>query len=191
MSLADPDRKILHKLASDSIKYTLENGKDARFESTLSLADYSEALQQNRASFVTLKIDNELRGCIGTLEARQPLVFDVVENARSAAFHDPRFAPVSQKEFPLLQIHISVLSIPEPVEFTSEQDLLQQIRPNIDGLILTAAGHRGTFLPSVWESLPTAEQFWLHLKNKAGLPMNYWNDNIKVWTTKKFLARIH
>lgn len=188
MSLADSDRKTLHQLASDSIEYTLEQGKDARLESTLSLTDYSEALQQSRASFVTLKINSELRGCIGTLEARQPLIFDVVENARSAAFHDPRFGPVSQKEFPLLQIHISVLSIPEPVEFKSEQDLLQQIRPNIDGLILTAAGHRGTFLPSVWESLPTAEQFWLHLKNKAGLPMNYWDDNLKVerYTTESF-----
>lgn len=188
MSLADSDRKTLHELAVDSIEYSLEHGKGAHFESTLSLKDFSDALQQNRASFVTLKIDNELRGCIGTLEAHQPLLTDVVQNARSAAFHDPRFSPVSQKEFPLLQIHISVLSIPEPIEFESEQDLLQQIRPNIDGLVLTAAGHRGTFLPSVWESLPTTEQFWLHLKNKAGLPMNYWDDKIKVerYTTESF-----
>ncbi len=188
MSLPDVDKKQLHQLALDSIRYSLDKGSSERFESTLVLDSFSEALQQHRASFVTLQINHELRGCIGTLEAYQPLVIDVVQNARSAAFYDPRFNPLRQSEFPLLETHISVLSVPEPMEFDSEKDLLQQIRPGIDGLILTAPGHRGTFLPSVWESLPTTEQFWMHLKNKAGLPQNYWNSAIKVerYTTESF-----
>ena len=188
MSLPDTDKQTLHKLALDSIQYSLENGNNARFEKTLSLQDYSDTLQQHRATFVTLHTHGELRGCIGVLEARQPLVIDVVQNARSAAFEDPRFDPLRKEEFPLLEVHISVLSVPEPVTFESEQDLLQKIRPGIDGLILTAAGHRGTFLPSVWESLPTVEKFWSHLKNKAGLPANYWSDAIKVerYTTESF-----
>lgn len=188
MSLPEADKKTLHQLALDSIKYSLDKGADAHFENTLSLSDFSETLQQQRATFVTLNINHDLRGCIGTLEARQPLLIDVVQNARSAAFHDPRFSPLQKQEFLQLEIHISVLSIPEPLEFESEQDLLQKIRPGVDGLVLTAAGQRGTFLPSVWDSLPTAEQFLMHLKNKAGLPMNYWSDSIRVerYTTESF-----
>lgn len=188
MSLPDTDRKLLHQLVMDSIEYSLENGSNARFESTLSLSDYPDSLKENRASFVTLNIQQQLRGCIGTLEAYQPLVIDVVQNARSAAFHDPRFSPLSEKEFSQLQVHISVLSIPEPMAFDSEQDLLQQIRPGVDGLILSAAGHRGTFLPSVWDSLPNTEDFWLHLKSKAGLAQNYWSDELRVdrYTTESF-----
>lgn len=185
MPLPEADRKLLHQLALDSIKYSLDRGysgrtNDALFESTLRLSDFSDDLRQPRATFVTLHLHDELRGCIGTLQAHQPLVFDVVQNARSAAFQDPRFSPVTKSEFPLLEPHISVLSIPEPIEFSSEEDLLEKIRPGIDGLVLTAAGHRGTFLPSVWDSLPTTREFWLHLKNKAGLPANYWSNSVKV-----------
>lgn len=188
MSLPDADRQLLHQLALNSIEYSLENGGNSRYESTLTLDDYSDSLNGNRASFVTLNIKQQLRGCIGTLEAYQPLVIDVVQNARSAAFQDPRFNPLSNKEFPLLEVHISVLSVPEPMSFETEDDLLQQIRPGIDGLILNTAGHRGTFLPSVWDSLPNRQDFWLHLKNKAGLPQSYWADDIRVerYTTESF-----
>lgn len=188
MSLPETDRETLHQLAKESIKYSLDRGRDAHFESTLSLDNYTESLQQPRATFVTLQINHNLRGCIGTLEARQPLVIDVVENARSAAFHDPRFNPLSKDEFENLDIHISVLSVPEPMSFESEEDLMRQIRPGTDGLILTAGYNRGTFLPSVWEQLPTTEEFWSHLKNKANLPMNYWSSDVKVerYTTESF-----
>ena len=188
MSLADADRQTLLQVARSSIQYTLGNGKDAHYENTLKLGSYSSDLQQQRATFVTLNINSELRGCIGTLEAHQPLVIDVAHNARAAAFHDPRFSPLSQKEFEQLDIHISVLGVPELMTFSSEQELIQQIRPNIDGLILTAGSNRGTFLPSVWDSLKTPEEFWSHLKLKAGLPVNYWSDNIKVerYTTESF-----
>jgi AmmeMemoRadiSam system protein A len=107
-------------------------------------------------------------------------VEDVADNAYAAAFRDPRFPTLTQDEYPMLQYHISVLNPPEPMTFTSEDDLLKQIRPNIDGLVLSDKGMRGTFLPSVWESLPTAEQFLSHLKQKAGLPADYWSDTVKV-----------
>ncbi len=188
MSLSEQERRALHDIARASIQYSLEHGYDARYETTLSLGDYPSTLQEQRATFVTLHLNDDLRGCIGTLEARQPLVIDVAYNARAAAFEDPRFSPLTQREFEQLSIHISVLSIPEPMTFESQQDLLEQIRPGVDGLILTANHHRGTFLPSVWESLPTTEQFWSHLKLKAGLPPGYWSDDIKVerYTTESF-----
>jgi AmmeMemoRadiSam system protein A len=188
MSLPEGDRNLLHEIASASIKYSLKHGSDARYERTLNIEDYSPALQQERATFVTLNIDDELRGCIGTLEAHHPLVIDVAHNARSAAFHDPRFSPLTKSEFDRLQIHISILGIPEPMSFTSEHDLIQQLRPGLDGLILSAAGRRGTFLPSVWEQLATPEEFFAHLKLKAGLPMSYWSDDVKVerYTTESF-----
>ena len=110
----------------------------------------------------------------------QPLIEDVAENAWAAAFRDPRFAPLSQAEFPRLEIHISILSPPQAMSYSSQQDLLTQIRPGIDGLILEEGYRRGTFLPSVWESLPEAADFLSHLKLKAGLPANYWSDKIKV-----------
>lgn len=138
-------------------------------------------LQEKRAAFVTLTIAGNLRGCIGRLEACRPLAEDVAENACAAAFDDPRFEPLSQEEFPRTEIHISVLSPPEEMEFSSEADLLEQIRPGVDGLILQDGGRRGTFLPSVWEELPDAELFWMHLKMKAGLPTTYWSDTLRVF----------
>ncbi|MCI0508055.1 MAG: AmmeMemoRadiSam system protein A [Gammaproteobacteria bacterium] len=188
MSLPEAGRQTLRHIAKASIQYSLEHGSDAGYERTLRLADFAQELQQPRASFVTLHINDELRGCIGTLEARQPLIIDVAHNARAAAFHDPRFAPLSQSEFDRLQIHISILGIPEAISFSSEQDLIRQLRPGIDGLILAAAGRRGTFLPSVWESLPAPEEFLAHLKMKAGLPTSYWPDDIKIarYTTESF-----
>ena len=188
MSLAEADRQTLNNIAKDSIGYSLELGSNARFELTLNLDNYSADLQQQRATFVTLNINDQLRGCIGTLVAHQPLVIDVAHNARAAAFHDPRFGPLSKPEFERLQIHISILGEPEPMTFTSQQDLLQQIRPGIDGLILTSGSHRGTFLPSVWESLATPEEFLSHLKLKAGLPASYWSDDIRIerYTTESF-----
>ena len=99
MSLAEADRQTLNDIAKDSIGYSLELGSNARFEQTLNLDDYSADLQQQRATFVTLNINDQLRGCIGTLEAHQPLVLDVAHNARAAAFHDPRFGPLSKPEF--------------------------------------------------------------------------------------------
>lgn len=132
------------------------------------------------ASFVTLKRQGELRGCIGSLEARRALRDDVKHNARSAAFLDPRFRPVSLREFDEIKVEVSLLTVATPLAFRSEDDLLAQLRPEIDGLILEHAGRRGTFLPQVWESLPTPREFFTHLKNKAGLPMDFWADDLRV-----------
>lgn len=170
------DKKQLLDLAKASIQYGLEHGHPI----AVTLGNYPSHLQEQRACFVTLQIDDKLRGCIGSLEAHRPLVVDVADNAYAAAFRDPRFAPVSATEYPDLQYHISVLNPPEPMTFDSEADLLKQIRPGIDGLVLSDKGFRGTFLPSVWESLPTAKEFLMHLKQKAGLPMDYWSESLEV-----------
>ena len=172
----DDEKKQLLDLAKASIQFGLEHGHPI----AVTLGNYPAHLQEQRACFVTLQINNQLRGCIGSLEAHRPLVEDVADNAYAAAFRDPRFGPVSESEYPNLQYHISVLNPPEPMTFSSEEDLLKQIRPNIDGLVLSDKGYRGTFLPSVWESLPTAREFFTHLKQKAGLPMNYWSDTLTV-----------
>ena len=145
-------------------------------------------LMEERATFVTLTIGGRLRGCIGMLEACRPLAEDVAANACAAAFEDPRFDPLTKKEFEKLEIHISVLSPPEELTFSSEEDVLSQIRPGIDGLILQEGFRRGTFLPSVWEELPEKELFWAHLKRKAGLPTDYWSATLRVfrYTTEYF-----
>ena len=148
--ISNQHRRILLVTARDSIAHGLRTGKPL----TVDVAAYDPELQVERATFVTLNKFGELRGCIGHLEAIQPLIADVAENAFNAAFRDPRFQPVSASEFDDLEIHISVLSLPEPMVFTSEADLLRQIRPGIDGLILEEGIYRGTFLPSVWEQLP-------------------------------------
>lgn len=141
---------------------------------------YAPSLRVPRASFVTLYVRDELRGCIGSLEARRPLIEDVVANAHAAAFHDPRFSGLAPAELEQLALHISILTSPEPLPFESEEDLLRQLRPGIDGLVLTERHHRSTFLPAVWKHLPTPREFLARLKEKAGLPPDYWSDTIVV-----------
>ena len=183
-SLNAQQRLTLLQTARASIRTGLLEGYPLHVEP----GGYEPALQARRATFVTLNEYGELRGCIGHLEAIQPLIKDVADNAFSAAFQDNRFPPLQKDEFDQIDIHISVLSLPQPLSFSSEQDLLQQIRPGVDGLILQDGYYRGTFLPSVWEQLPTREEFLAHLKIKAGLPANYWSDSIQVsrYTTESF-----
>ena len=175
-TLGAAERRTLLDLARSSIRHGLSHHRPKPVE----LLDFPAALRAPRAVFVTLSSDGQLRGCIGHLEACQALVQDVAENAFSAAFRDPRFPPLGADELAGLEIHISVLSPPEPLPVASEADLLRQIRPGVDGLILEDRGHRGTFLPAVWESLTVPEQFLAHLKQKAGLPPDYWSDTIRV-----------
>jgi len=148
----------------------------------------SPALRLIRSSFVTLLKQGQLRGCIGNLTANRELIKDVAENAYAAAFKDPRFPPVQAGEFALLNIEISVLNPASPMRFSSESDLLEQLRPGIDGLILEEGRNRATFLPTVWESLPEPEQFLTHLKYKAGLATTYWSDQLEIsrYTTFSF-----
>jgi AmmeMemoRadiSam system protein B/AmmeMemoRadiSam system protein A len=176
--------QTLLDVAKQSIQYGLTHAKSL----PVNLEDYDGPLRQPRASFVTLKIADQLRGCIGSLQASRPLVEDISENAFAAAFRDPRFAPLRQDELDQLDFHISILSLPQPMDFSDESDLISQIRPGIDGLILEDKGRKGTFLPSVWESLPEREQFWQQLKLKAGLPTDHWSDTLKLsrYTTQAF-----
>jgi AmmeMemoRadiSam system protein A len=169
------ERETLLGLARDSIREGFSGQKLA-----VRADDYSPALRTPGASFVTLHIDRELRGCIGSLEARAPLAVDVAGNAWNAAFRDPRFGPLSHGEFEQLEIHLSVLSSPEPMQFTSEDDLLGQLRPGVDGLVIEEGYRRGTFLPSVWEQLPEPREFLRYLKRKAGLPADYWSAQLRV-----------
>ena len=182
--LPDEHRRLLLKLASDSIAYGL------RHDSALpvDLAEVPRELREQRATFVTLQIRDNLRGCIGMLEARRPLATDVAENAFAAAFEDTRFLPLTPPEFGQLDIHISVLSPLEPMTFESEADFLGQLRPGVDGIVIEEGFHRGTFLPSVWEQLPDREEFLRHLKLKAGLPTAYWSPSIRAqrYTTECF-----
>jgi AmmeMemoRadiSam system protein A len=174
--LAPALRQTLLDLARASIGFGLQHGRPlvALFD------EYPAELQARRASFVTLQRQGALRGCIGSLEARRPLVADVTENAYAAAFRDPRFAPLASHEFADLEIHLSLLTPAEPMEAASEADLLRQLRPGEDGLILQEGSHRATFLPAVWESLPEPRSFIRHLKQKAGLPAEYWSDTLTV-----------
>lgn len=137
-------------------------------------------LAEPGASFVTLKIDGELRGCIGSLLAYRTLAEDVSGNALAAAFHDPRFPRLGARELPRVRIEVSVLSALEPVPYEDEADLLSRIRPGIDGLVLEHDGHRGTFLPAVWRNLPRPEEFLRQLKRKAGLRPEFWASGVQV-----------
>ncbi|MFH1044390.1 MAG: AmmeMemoRadiSam system protein B [Pseudomonadota bacterium] len=126
-------------------------------------------LQAARATFVTLTQDRVLRGCIGSLEAHRPLGEDVRHNARVAALSDPRFPPLAREELAGTRIEVSILSTPKLIAFADHADLIAQLRPGEDGLILECGAARGTFLPQVWENLPDTEQFVAELKRKAGL----------------------
>jgi hypothetical protein len=121
-----------------------------------------------------------LRGCIGTLESHRSLLADVKSNAVSAALRDPRFPPLSASEIGITRIEVSLLSPTEPMVFKDEADALAQLRPGVDGVVFEAGHLRSTFLPQVWEQLPTPQLFMAHLKSKAGLPENFWADNIKL-----------
>ena len=178
------EQNVLLNLAHHAI----DHGLQYRQVLAVDPADFEPKLTEQRATFVTLNLNGALRGCIGTLEAHRPLVVDIAHNAFAAAFSDPRFEPVSESEFEALEIHISILNPSETMSFNSEEDLIRQIRPGIDGLILSEGTLRSTFLPAVWESLKEPEAFLQHLKLKAGLPANYWSEslNVRRYTTTSF-----
>lgn len=166
---------VLVDLARRSIEQGLKEG---RFKE-MDLSGLPNELEQPGAVFVTLKKSGDLRGCIGSPVAWRPLGKDVVENAYKAAFEDPRFPPLSQAEWAVVDLSVSVLTPPQRMSFKDEADLLSQLKPDIDGLIIEDAGRRALFLPSVWEALPDPKAFLAHLKVKAGLPPNHWSPGFK------------
>lgn len=137
-------------------------------------------LQELGACFVTLTQNGRLRGCIGSLEAQRSLLMDVKSNAVSAALHDPRFAPLRVAEFDDTHIEISLLSPKLAMAVQDEADVLAQLRPGIDGIVFEYGYYRSTFLPQVWEELSQPHQFLAMLKRKAGLPVDFWAEGVKL-----------
>lgn len=144
-----------------------------------SVDDLPDWLQPLRACFVTLESHERLRGCIGSLDAHRPLGQDIILNAVSAVTRDHRFAPLQSGD--PVRISLSVLSPLTPLPVSSETELLAVLQPGRDGVVLQAGEHRATFLPVVWQSLSTPEAFISELKRKAGLPSDYWSDNVRIW----------
>ena len=145
-------------------------------------------LSHHGACFVTLTQNGMLRGCIGSLQAHRPLADDVSANALSAAFHDPRFPPLTAEEWSGTQVEVSLLSPTQAFPVTDEADACKRLRPGIDGLILSYGTQRATFLPQVWETLSEPRTFLAHLKQKAGLPRDFWATQLRLerYTVRKW-----
>ena len=179
--IAEPvDGAVLVAIARDSIREPLGLGAAGVHDASW--------LMQPGATFVTLRERGELRGCIGSLEARRPLGEDVAHNARAAAFSDPRFAPVEPRELEALEVEVSLLSPREPMLVASEAEALAQLRPGVDGIYFEYGRSGATFLPQVWESLPDRLVFLSELRRKAGLPARFWHPDVKLsrYTVEKF-----
>jgi AmmeMemoRadiSam system protein A len=166
----DEEKKYLLKLARDSIKAFMTDGK------ILAPKTDNKKLKEDAGVFVTLEEYGQLRGCIGYIGAVQPLYLAVRDNAINAAFEDPRFPAVTVDELDNIEIEISVLTKPELIDAKSPEEYLEKIRPGVDGLILEYKGRSATYLPQVWEQLPQKEEFLSSLCNKAGLPSSAWKE---------------
>jgi AmmeMemoRadiSam system protein A len=140
----------------------------------LQMTELPPSLTADGASFVTLTIHGQLRGCIGALQAYQPLAKDVQEHAMAAAMQDFRFPQVRPAELPTIEIEVSILTPAEPLDYDGPEDLVRKLKPGEDGLVLADGFRKATFLPQVWDSLPTAEEFLSHLCLKMGAPSDLW-----------------
>lgn len=179
----DPRAPVLLKLARMAIGSLLDRPRQATPE--------AEWLHEPGASFVTLMRHGELRGCIGTLEPYRSLREDVWDNAQMAAFRDPRFSPLTSREYATIDIEVALLSAIEPMAVNDEHDALAQLRPGVDGIVLEFRHHRSTFLPQVWEHLPEPQHFLAQLKQKAGLPRDFWDPAVRLsrYTVSKWRER--
>ncbi|MFA7500895.1 MAG: AmmeMemoRadiSam system protein A, partial [Sulfurimonas sp.] len=157
---------VLLKIAKSAI---LEQFNDAYSFDKETLLNKHPFLNKEGAAFVTLKYNGHLRGCIGSIAAYRPLYSDIFQNAKAAAFKDPRFNPLSERELSQINLEVSVLSEPKILEYKDFNDLLTKVEPNVDGLIFKHNGYQGTFLPQVWEQLKSPKEFLEHLSLKAGL----------------------
>lgn len=157
------------------------NSIGEEFNITPEPIDIIDDWRVKRGTFVTLTKYDKLRGCIGSLEGYRELYIDVMENAKSAAFRDPRFFPVTQDEFDKIQIEVSILSELKEISFKNEDEIVKKIIPFEMGLYLKTGFRNGTFLPQVWKHYPEPKDFFNHLKNKAGLPSNYYSDDMELY----------
>jgi len=162
---SEAQRHCLLKIARTTIELSVRNGTCTLHQ----IETNDEELLNPRGNFVTLSLNDNLRGCVGSIEGNGALIHSVAEHAWSAAFKDPRFPPVSEYEMEKLCISISVLTPKEIVPFSTEVELLESLRPGVDGLLIEKDIYRSTFLPAVWESLPSPFQFLQQLKLKAGM----------------------
>ncbi len=167
-------QEIIRKLAVLSIKSQLDN-------LNLKIENCPRALETRLASFVTLMEGGILRGCIGSIAPHQPLIVDVCQNARNAAFKDPRFTPVQANEFEKLQFSISLLTRPEQITFENEEDLIEKLQPEKDGVIIRDAGRQAVYLPEVWKQIPDKKEFLNSLKQKAGLTPEWFSDTFEAY----------
>ncbi|MBP9041112.1 MAG: AmmeMemoRadiSam system protein A [Anaerolineaceae bacterium] len=172
--LTPEERSYLLKLARDSITNAVRHKPSPH----ISLETLSPSLAEPGASFVTLTIDGDLRGCIGSLEAHQSLAEDVRERAAQAALEDYRFPPLAKEEIDHVKIEISRLTKPEPLIYEKPEDLPRLLKPNVDGVILQQGFRRATFLPQVWQQLPDPQDFLSHLCAKMGAPHDLWRKTI-------------
>ena len=177
-------RRHLLGIAARSIRHGTEHGRACDVD----LDRLPPSLRERRATFVTLESNRRLRGCVGSLQATRPLAEDVAHNAHGAAFTDPRFPPIQEDDLEGLSIKISVLSPPVPMQVESQADLVAQLRPGVDGLILQDGEKRATFLPSVWSGIPEPERFVGQLARKADWPAGHWAETVRAWryTTEEF-----
>jgi hypothetical protein len=178
LNYAREERELLLSTAADSIDYGLSRGEPF----PVVPENFPAPLQEQRAAFVTLRKQGELRGCIGSVEAVHPLIKDVAINSYKSAFGDPRFSKLKAEETESLHISISILTTPVHLLVSSEAELIAELRPGTDGLILEEGDRRATFLPSVWESIPIPEQFIFHLRQKGGWPDGYWSGEMACYT---------
>jgi AmmeMemoRadiSam system protein A len=166
----EEQQTLLH-MAREAMEYSVRGKKLPPFDEK----NLSAHLSEQGTSFITLTINGKLRGCIGGLEARQPLVKDVREHAVAAALEDPRFPPVREDELSRIQIEVSRLTRPIPLEYKDAADLLSKLRPHVDGVIVRDSfGRRATFLPQVWEKIPDPAEFMNNLCYKMGVNDNTW-----------------
>ena len=170
-------RKPLLDIAQQSVRHGIKTGNCPNVE----VVSFPHPMRTHRRTFVSVHTGGSLRGCVGSLAPNNPLIADVVQNAFRAAFEDKRFKPLTEADLADTKISVSVLSTPRAMAFRNEADLVAQLQPDTDGLILQDGNKRGIFLPIVWEQISEPQQFLRHLKNKAGLPLDHWSDGLKVW----------
>jgi AmmeMemoRadiSam system protein A len=183
--LTEDERSQLLKLAREA----LTCGVNGQVTPDIDLKELPARLRVPGASFVTLTRKGNLRGCIGTLEARRPLAEDVCEHAVAAAMQDYRFAPVHPDELPEIQIEISRLTTPVRIDYSCVEELIMQLRPGVDGVVLMDGVRRATFLPQVWEKIPEPERFLDHLCWKMGAPPDLWRSkklDVLVYQVEEF-----
>ena len=177
--LTEDEGRYLLSVARKTIERRLFHREETRRDGETVSSKFAE----RRGTFVTLTINNNLRGCIGHIIPQEALIEGIRINAINAAFRDPRFRPLSRKEWDKVHIEISILTDPKPLEYLDANDLLAKLRPGVDGLIIKKGAAQATFLPQVWEQLPDKQDFLTHLCSKAGLGRDEWKQgNLKVLT---------